>query len=101
MLIDRDKLLRLAKSERETCGKDYDFYGLLSDIEHAPTVDAVPVKHGRWEQEDNVFDDLTYICSACHEPWTLITGTPLDNNMYYCPNCGAKMDLEEQDADRK
>ena len=75
-----------------------DFCGWLDD---APTVDAVPVKHGRWEREDNVYDDLTYICSACHEPWTLIDGTPLDNNMHYCPNCGAKMDLEEQDAKKE
>lgn len=42
-LIDGNKLLNLAKSERDTCGKDYDFDGLLSDIENASTVDAVPV----------------------------------------------------------
>lgn len=43
-LISRAKLVDLAKSERKTCGKDYDFDGLLSDIENAPTVPAVPLE---------------------------------------------------------
>lgn len=42
-LISRAKLVDLAKSERKTCGKDYDFDGLLSDIENAPTVPTVPL----------------------------------------------------------
>lgn len=42
-LINRKVLVVLAKSERQTCGKDYDFDGLLSDIENAPTVPAVPL----------------------------------------------------------
>lgn len=93
MLIDRDKLLRLAKSERETCGKDYDFYGLLSDIEHAPTVDAAPVVHGRWEDYGH--------CSCCGWGWSdlVYDRTEQMSRMNYCPHCGACMDLEEQDAD--
>ena len=62
-----------------------------------PTVDAVPVKHGRWIYKPNVYDDSTYECSECGEPWTLIEGTPQENGMKYCPNCGAKMDLEEEE----
>lgn len=52
---------------------------------------ARPVVRGEWEREDDIFDDLTFICSACHEPWILIDGTPEDNNMNFCPNCGADM----------
>ena len=48
-------------------------------------------KRGRWVEEEDVFGDTTYVCSVCGEPWTLIEGTPAENNMYYCPNCGAKM----------
>ena len=55
------------------------------------------VRHGRWEAEDNVFDDSTWICSACHEPWVLIDGTPQDNNMNFCPNCGADMREENHE----
>lgn len=53
------------------------------------TVDAVPVVHGRWEW---VTDDI-YKCSNCDEKSHVkeVMGQP-DYN--YCPNCGAKMDLE-------
>lgn len=59
--------------------------------------DVAPVVHGRWEPEDNYFDGDTWCCSACREPFALIEGTPTDNGMKYCPNCGAKMDGEEKD----
>lgn len=48
-------------------------------------------KHGEWIAEEN-YDDIYYRCSACDEPWVLIEGTPFDNGMKYCPNCGAKME---------
>ena len=52
-----------------------------------PEVDAVPVKHGRWIYEN---DDPSMIpCSMCGYQVFRYNNTP------YCPNCGAKMDLEE------
>ena len=62
-----------------------------------PTVDAEPVRHGRWVYKPNMYDDSTYECSECGEPWTLIEGTPQENGMKYCPNCDAKMDLKGED----
>ena len=82
-----------------------------------PTVDAVEVVHGRWvptanEERTNYRWNVTAECSECHhskgEVWAgFFPGFPkelaedialesaesvkLDN---YCPNCGAKMDLE-------
>ena len=57
------------------------------------TVDAAPVKHGKWiEREDIIgsypeqFIDVFYECSACKEPSGGISA--------YCPNCGAKMARE-------
>lgn len=62
-------------------------------IADAPTVDAVPVKHGRWIYEN---DDPSMIpCSMCGYQVFRYNNTP------YCPNCGAKMDLEAQDAKEK
>lgn len=62
-----------------------------------PAADVQPVRHGRWNEEspDCLDGDSVYVCSVCGETWTLIEGTPLDNNMHYCPNCGATMDKEE------
>ena len=62
---------------------------MLDEIEGAPTVDAVHVKHGYWVNlaEHNMID--AYKCSACKEIWIGIGG------YNYCPNCGARMDGEE------
>lgn len=49
------------------------------------------VWRGEWMFEPNFYDDSTYECSRCGEPWTLIEGTPEENNMRFCPHCGAPM----------
>ena len=46
---------------------------------------------GEWKFEPDIYDCGTYVCSKCGEPWTLIDGTPVENNMNFCPNCGAAM----------
>ena len=62
-------------------------------INEAPAVDAEPVQHGKWQFNPNgIYNDNTWVCSVCGEPWTLIDGNTEENFMYYCPHCGAKMD---------
>lgn len=67
------------------------------DIKDAPTVDAVEVKHGHWE-EKQVVDDSTIIeiwqsarCSKCGRYHTTPYAYYFDE-FNYCPQCGAKMD---------
>lgn len=48
-------------------------------------------KHGHWEEIEDDYGGLYYQCSNCGDEWTLIDGTPKENNMNYCPRCGAKM----------
>lgn len=60
-------------------------------IDIAPTIEAKPVKHGRWLQ---CFEDWRHQmegdeCSVCGFK---IFGSPDFN---YCPRCGAKMELKE------
>lgn len=66
--------------------------GVLAVIDTLPAANVREDVHARWEPEENIFDDSTWYCSACHEPWTLIYGTPEENGMHFCPNCGAKME---------
>lgn len=60
-------------------------------LNHAPTVDAEPVRHGKWIHEvrytiDSLHSYQQYRCSECD--MTYITNTN------YCPHCGARMDEE-------
>ena len=61
---------------------------LYDILEHMPTIDAEPVKHGKWidEAEDWRNQIEWFKCSQCDFP----TSTAYK----YCPNCGARMDGE-------
>ena len=50
------------------------------------TVDAEPVRHGSWKK-----DKYTKECSECKSTYWRREGVEWN----YCPECGAKMDLEE------
>lgn len=70
-------------------GKYYEREIVLQAIEEAPTIDAVPVVRGEWKTNSNYPDKL--ICSVCgykEDMWWA------DNGTHYCPNCGAKMEVE-------
>ena len=60
---------------------------IRSVIDDAPTVDAVPVVHGRWSPVYTCSGEWLwgYNCSHCKADGPRLT--------LYCPNCGAKMDL--------
>ena len=63
------------------------------DIEKAPTIDAVPVVHGRWIWHE---DKWEHECPNCHCGFDYDKTYLLFDHGYeyarYCPNCGAKMD---------
>lgn len=63
----------------------------VAAIEEIHAVDAVPVVRGEWEEAEMGYDDYAWVCTVCGEPWVLNAGTPSENNMNYCPNCGARM----------
>ena len=88
-LVDADKLMkRMCKqcnfeSGDEPCEPEECF--IYNTIKYdAPTVDAVPVVHGRWITDEK---GVTY-CGRCR----IIDDYASVHN--YCPNCGAKMDQE-------
>lgn len=70
-------------------GLTYEF--LLEHMRNVPSADVVERKRGEWIYKPDDYDESTWECSNCKEPWTLIDGTPQDNNMNFCPNCGADM----------
>ena len=55
-------------------------------------------QQGEWIEKLDYNRDTYYDCSVCGNSWTTIEGTPWDNGMNFCPNCGAKM-LKGGDSD--
>ena len=90
MLIDRNRVMfdYIENLGRKDSYKAK-YEALVKAVDDAPTIDAEPVRHGRWmwvDQPDGRTSVLT--CSACGgTEWASETSN-------YCPNCGAKMDLE-------
>ena len=58
-------------------------------VDEAPTIEAEPVKHGKWKRSGALLE-----CQCCGEIYSQLGGNA-GKAWNYCPNCGAKMDLEE------
>lgn len=56
------------------------------------SIPSAEPKVGNWIEKDGMWcDDPTFRCSVCGEEYELLEGTPIDNGMNYCPNCGSRM----------
>lgn len=78
-LIDADALILAAQQDGA--------YGYVSaeEIADAPTIDDVPVRHGKWEDWGEGYAS----CSECGEttPWMYASN--------YCGHCGVEMRGDE------
>ena len=83
-LIDADRLLTDRMKSKYYRLPNGDLAIPLIDIEHAPTVDAEPVRHGHWVRTDKT-DKFTWECSECGYGLT-------DCKLSYCYDCGCKME---------
>ena len=63
-------------------------------IDLMPTVDAVPVKHGKWMLYYDIEQGRALRCSECKMVFWV--GDGREGN--FCPNCGAKMDGEANET---
>lgn len=63
---------------------------MLSEVLDAPAADVEPVRHGRWGKKQGGFWEFA-ACSLCGEKTPTVGIIP-----NFCPNCGAKMDLENE-----
>lgn len=102
-LIDADKLLEKTECLFKDLNSTEDYMGIgynhgvgdsMAIIKNAPTIEAEPVKHGRWIN-DNGLHKCSVRCSNCDEQYIAYPG-----EFKYCPNCGMKMDLEGESHDQ-
>lgn len=88
-LIDADALtdkvdkyiyrITRASKRKLKAGESAILADIKAHIELSPTIDAVPVKRGKW-----TVTPIYIKCSECGESFMLIPQN-------YCPNCGADM----------
>ena len=110
-LIDANAFLQKLSKMIDYCKTDNKVNALTAlfqvgdAVMDCPTVDAVPVVHGRWLRGDEMPDypRVLYIsdkhyCSECrneaHEEYDGYDYSEILSD--YCPNCGAKMDGERR-----
>lgn len=79
-LISREGAKRIIDNIDTFCAGWRDY--AMEQIDSLSTID--PVKHGRW-----IISDGCVCCSECGEP---------NMEWNYCPNCGARMEGEEDDG---
>ncbi len=89
-LIDADALWANITNKSacldDCCPRAQGKKGVLALIDEAPTIEAEPVKHDKWEfivTHNGCTDDYDCKCSECGK-----SGVPSDR---YCSYCGAKM----------
>lgn len=70
---------------------------VMSDISSIEAADVQPISHGRWENEYLDDDDVWWAdCTNCNNDAHSRFGKV---SIYaYCPNCGARMDGEQNDT---
>lgn len=107
-LIDSNRLVKCLKNKRLHILNENEnngaivFDDIIDLIEYEPEIyvvqkeaDVAPVVHGKWEQKEERGMLITNKCSICGQILTTMVGEKKN----YCPNCGAKMDLEEREND--
>lgn len=71
----------------DECRFDAEF--IENALDFVPAANVAPVVHGKW-----IPDGDFVICSQCEAEMNQKNSLGMGNSKNYCPNCGAKMDLE-------
>ena len=95
MIVIEERKIRRMLEGLFQFGKECEWNDAIEEAMHRfvnlPTIEAEPVKHGRWIYDDEAYPGGNpyghYVCDQC--------GEYVPHKTNYCPNCGAKMDEEE------
>lgn len=105
--IDRETLRKILKDWRDAHADadDEQGCGLLEDViwevDAQPTADVAPVVYGRWIRPHWKNNNYCCDCSECGGEAMHRDYQWHKNGVYpICPNCGAKMDMEDGGADK-
>ena len=84
-----DEYYEMAAGARECALRE-----MLSELNRKPTADVQEVRHGKWIRTvPTTPASYRRVCSLCGQIAIMIR-----EEYKYCPNCGAKMDLEDKNG---
>lgn len=74
----------------------HDAIEIMAEIHYMPAADVAEVRHGRWMTTDAYPHHL--YCSVCYKTYAKNAKwvNELDLPTNYCPNCGARMEKEDE-----
>lgn len=90
--IDADALIEILAEMQGRCATKAALVQnskIWQQVKAMPTVDAQPVRHGKWKWWGSEFG---YKCSECK---AYVDDLRAGEEYKYCPYCGAKMEEEE------
>lgn len=87
--IDRDEALRALGGFPLVWEYGQGVKDCYNALVAVPVADAVPVVHARWVESGWKYRHRCSICGSYID----VVAQPIRN---YCPNCGARMDLEDK-----
>lgn len=92
--IERAVAIKKFENYRRDCEEENDeraaqiFEDCVSELMDLPAADVAEVRHGRWRDISWEPSGLNWKCSLCTK--RVLQKSP------YCPNCGARMDEEDE-----
>lgn len=93
-LINADTLLQKVEEAYKYEDRRGQLGHALRCIKEAPTIEAEPVKHGRWTpSKSRGLPTNRFVCSEC-SGLTQVSTYRYHCMCKYCPTCGARMDEE-------
>lgn len=106
--IDRETVLKILEEHPAGTWRGYDVYSddvraIMRKVDEQPAADVAPVRRGEWL---NFYGDYrTAECSICGNLYEVIFEGESNSMLFdafkqfykYCPNCGAKMEVPNDD----
>lgn len=92
--IDRETVLKILEEHPAGTWRGYDVYSddvraIMRKVDEQPAADVAPVRRGHWIKRGYACGEAEFECSHCHEiEWRA-------NETDYCPNCGARMEITD------
>lgn len=90
-MIYANAIIELLASMQSVCHTHAELIAISKvwqQVKNMPTIEAEPVRHGKWNRYYRMHSGDTFVCNRCGSCFVVLQGA---DKMNICPNCGADM----------